>query len=170
MGFPLEHVDEPAAVPPAGRNGSALDKIRALYQKAQGAGQTLDLPIPRNPILGVRYRAIDPDEYTSKATRSRDQQLDLLIAACESIVIREGDGWEPLEYDGEPVRFDETFSELAGLGVPPVEQGGTARQVALAAFGTAPVPALAVALHVDRLTDWMAGVGQVDEEELLGES
>lgn len=155
---------------PADEKGSAFAKIRTLYQRAKNE-QHLDLPMPANPLLRVRYRAVDPDEVTDTATTGRERNLDILIAACQTFLMRDDDGkWEPLTDGGQPVQFDETLSGLLGLGVPPVEKGGTARQIALAAFSTAPSPHLAVANHVILLTNWMAGEGEVDEEALLGES
>lgn len=154
---------------------SALDRIRDLYAKQDT--EKLYLPLPRNPYMGVCYRAIDPDTFDSTATKITTAQLDILIAACECIVVRtggpvsrDGKGWEPLLYEGEPVRFDETLNELAGLGVPSVEQGGTARQYVLAAFRKAPSPSAAASMHFEQLSDWMAGTSPVDEEALLGES
>jgi hypothetical protein len=168
----LEPIPPAGQEPPARRSGkSTLDRIRSMYAKAKTDQPHLDLPVPRTPLLRVRYRAIDPDEWSTTATRTLDVQLDTLIEACECILVREGKEFEPLlDAAGEPVRFDEMFSEMADLGVPPVEQGGTARQVVLAAFRRAPVPAMAVSSHFEQVIDWMSGAGGVDEEELLGES
>jgi hypothetical protein len=165
------HIEPLSAVEPEeglSAAGSTLDHIRSLYRGAEREHH-LDLPLPRNPVMGVRYRVIDPDEITTDTTRSnRDMNLDFVIAACQAILIREGDEWEPLTHQGEPVGFDETLAEI--IGVPSLEQGGTARQVVIKAFSTAPSPHLAVANHVLAITDWMAGAGPVDEEFLLGKS
>jgi hypothetical protein len=167
MALDLEAI--PVEEPPV-KDGSTLAKIRALYRQAKGE-QHLDLPLPRNPLLRVRYLAVDPDDVTDTATTGRERNLDILIAACQTMLMRTDDGqWEPLTDGGEPVRFDETLSSLLGLGVAPIEQGGTAREIVTAAFSTAPSPPLAVANHVILLTNWMAGEGEVDEESLLGES
>ena len=176
----LAHIaDEPEDVAPV--KGSALDRIRNLYQREE-AKQVIDLPVPRTAIMGVRYHAVDMDEIRSNARTLRDAHLDILGAACECIIVRDGEkweplphvgptpGWSPLMHDGEPVRFDETLSEIAGLGVPSLEDGGTVRQVVREVFRKAPAPHLAIAAQVDSLSEWMVGGDGVDEEELLGES
>lgn len=161
-------------IPPAGQEpgvqDSALAKIRALYAQAKGQ-QHLDLPLPRNPLLRVRYRAIDPDDLADTAKTMQEVRQDVLIAACECILYRDDAGeFVPLTYGGEPVRFDHRLSEIAGLGVPTVEQGGNARQVVIEAFRGAPSPHMAITSHTNQLERWMAGEGAVDEESLLGES
>lgn len=150
------------------KSTAALDRIRALYLHAEREHH-LDLPIPQNPEMQIRYRVIDPDEITTDTARSnRDMNLDFVIAACDAILVRGDDGWEPLTSDGDPVRFDETLAEI--IGVPSLEHGGTARQVVTRVFATAPSPHLAVANHVIAVTNWMAGEGPVDQERMLGES
>lgn len=159
---------------PAPSGSSTMDRIRALYANEQGE-QHLYLPIPRNPVMGVRYSAIDLDQFDSTATKMSDAQIDALIAAADTIVIRtggpvsvDGKGWEPLTHDGVPVGFDETLGEI--LGVASQREGGSARQLVLKAFSRAPSPRAAIAVHFEKVADWMAGEGPVDEEELLGES
>lgn len=158
----------PEAVP--SKQESALAKIRALYAQAKRE-QHLDLPLPRNPLLQVRYGVIDTDDIADTAKTQQELRQDILIAACECILVRTDTGeFEPLLYGGEPVRFDHRLSELAGLGVPPVEEGGTARQVVIEAFSGAPSPYMAITNHTIQLERWMAGEGAIDEGELLGES
>lgn len=166
-GINLERVtEEPVEAPKAG--SSALAKIRRLYQQAE-EDLYLDLPIPRNPIMGVRYEAVQDFHSTGKT--DGEQHQDFLIAACRSIIVRDGKEWEPLTQDGEPVRFDEALSDILDLGVPSLEDGGTARDVVLKVFGRAPRPDLAIAAHVDRVSNWMAGdQSDLDTEAVLGES
>jgi hypothetical protein len=158
---------EPIPPEEAATGPSPLDAIRAIYANAQ-AEQRLTLPVPRTAGLGVRYRAIDPDEYTTQARSNRDANVDFLIAACECVCTRSEHGWEPLVLDGEPVRFDETLAGV--LGLPGLEQGGSARDVVLKVFSKVPQPHMAIARHVVEITNWMAGEGALDEESLLGES
>ena len=168
-GLSLEHIENDEQVPEP-QGGSALAKIRALYERAKSE-QHLDLPLPMNPLLKVRYVAVDPDELGQTAKKQNELYQDVLIAACQTFLMRNDDGeFEPLTYGGEPVRFDQVLSELLGLGVPPIEQGGTAREVVLRAFSTAPQPLAAIANHFLKLAEWMSGEGAVDEESLLGES
>lgn len=166
----LERIPDEGTAEP--ERGSTLAKIRALYQQAKGE-RHLDLPLPGalGRYLQVRYGVIDTDDLTDTAKTVREFQQDVLIAACQCMLIRSDAGeYGPLLYDGQVVCFDEMLSELAGLGVPPVEQGGTARAVVVAAFRGAPSPYMAITDHVSELERWMAGKGQVNEESLLGES
>lgn len=150
--------------------GSALDRIRGLYKAAEKRVDLLVLQIPRNGEMRIRYKAIDPDEVaTDKPRAPRETNQDLLIAACDAIMVRgDNDQWEPLTVGGENVRFDEVLADV--VGVPGLEQGGTARQVVHKVFSTAPVADLAIANHAMAISDWFAGEGGVDEDHLLGES
>lgn len=169
MTLGLEQLERAAADTITAGESSTLDQIRDLYREAEQS-QHLDLSLPGKlgKLLKVRYGVTD-DEIDVNGKTAREINLDALVAACECLLIREGDRWEPLTRDGEPVRFDENLSEMLDFGVPSVERGGTARDVALKAFSGAPSPHAAVAQHITRLSRWMVG-GTVDEEQLLGES
>jgi hypothetical protein len=162
---PIEHEET--------QQPSTLDQIRELYRSAQG-DRRLRLPVPgkMGRYVKVRYQARDDFEDVEGRT-GRDTNLDILIHACDAILVRVGDSWEPLTTPaGDAVLFYPTeLNELLGIDVRTGDDGGTAREAALALFAGAPIPHAAVADHVTRLARWMqTGQHRVDEEELLGES
>lgn len=151
---------------------TVLDQIRGLYEQAKGEPRLpLRLPGPIGQRVKVRYRPTDDDFSRPGDMQVIDVALDTLIHCCDAILTRGDDGeWAALDVDGDPVRFDERLNILFGLGVAPREHGGTARQVVLAAYSGAPKPRAAVIGVFQRLSEWMAGARDVDEERLLGES
>lgn len=164
----LERIEDTETQAPAGP--SALARIRKLYQSKVDE-QVIDLAVPRNPLLRIRYHAFDPDNAPTTGRNQHEVNLDVLINACKAILIRENGEWVELEDESGPVGFDESLSEMLGLGVPSVDDGGTARQVVEAVFRRAPMPQLAIEMQVEQLTEWLAGGGSsVDEVALLGES
>lgn len=153
----LEQIPAPAdtSVP-----SSTLDRIREQYRRA-AEKQTLDLGVP-NSDLGVRYKAVDPDDLPILEEDEKSaRHPDFLIAACDCILIRDEHGeWEPLTADGLPVQFDQQLAELMGWHT------ATSREVVLKVFSTVPSPKVGIVRHVLKLNEWMSG----GQESLLGES
>jgi hypothetical protein len=153
------------------RYPSALDRIREIREEAPK--DTLDLEVPGYGVpslIGVRYRALDPDldDFDSLVKKSETEgALDGLITACECVLMRNDDGdLEPLTTQGVPVRFDETLSDMMGLGVS-IEAGG-ARAVLLKVFDRMPSPKIAALDHAGKLGEWMT-TGRTPDEASLGE-
>jgi hypothetical protein len=152
----LEEHDEPR---PRGR--SLLDQIRADY-KQDRSRRTLTLAIPGSHHLGVRYKALDPDDVPDPGDDEKigDLLIDFLIAACDCLVMRaeKTDPWETVESQGMPVKFD---GEAASLFDWP---GKSAREFVHAAFSRVPMPEAAIRGHYAKLDEWL-GTGN----ERLGE-
>lgn len=141
-----EFEDEPR---PRGR--SLLDQIRADY-KQDRSHRTLTLAVPGSK-LGVRYKALDPDDVPDPDEDGKvgDLLIDFLIAACDCLVMRaeRTDPWETVEADGMPVKFD---GEAASLFDWP---GKTARDFVRAAFSRVPMPEAAIQSQYVKLDKWL---------------
>lgn len=161
---PLREAEAPA---PKGK--SALDRIGDIYAEAKKVHR-LTVPIPQNPLMGVRYRPFEDDEQIGEGAKTAvEVSMDMLIAACECIVFRDGDGWEPVRADdGSLVRFDDTLARK--VGAPSIDDGGSARQTLLKVFSKVPAPRGAIVAQAERLSEWMTGEGEGDDEAALGKS
>lgn len=152
---------------------STLDRIRARYRAAQKAPARshVDLAVPGQEDLGlgVRYRALTPEELAEQRVGDLNGDASALLTACECIVLRNGARWAPLlDEHGVPLRFEHALSETLGLGVPST---GEALDVLRAVFGMVPQPALGIGDHATKLVRWMSRPVVVeDEAAVLGES
>lgn len=181
-GQPAPAPDAPTTTGP-GHGISTLDRIRARYAAIHAEPDHVDLPVPGQPLLGVRYRTREPagepgqpgyEPGTAQRLRDNDNgiqgDLELLLDHCESLLVRDDESaeWQPLRQHGMPVGFEFAAAELLGLDVDPKD--GTAMDVLLAVFDTAPIAEGPASVHVVRFLSWVGSSPVVDEDALMGES
>lgn len=141
--------DEPETDREPEAENTLLAKLRRKRQEIGGERILfLDIPGYEDPAIVVRYRAVDWDETARIAKKLRKSknpradlyaQCDLLISACDEILIRiPADGEEeprlaPFsevfpELGDEPVKFDGRLAQALGF------EAQTARQAVIGVF------------------------------------
>lgn len=158
---------------------SHLSRLRAKRDEKL-ADKHIDIEIPGyDGELWCRYRPVSWDdlkkigEKVERMKHARKELLgfcDVLIAACDSFLVREEPGaeLEPLNPDDpEPIRYDQRLADA--LGFTP-NQPGSARSIVLGTFGLAVSPELAITAQHNELGEWMEGANVEADEETLGES
>lgn len=155
---------------------SSLDRIRARRAELERK-QTIDLIIPGyEGQFGARYRILSDDELDKllkgvdgrEVTISKgiESTLDVLIAACECLLVIPDDGeqFEPLTNDeGVPYRYETALAEELGF------EAETARQVVRGVFSPEGTQPLAAGAHGQAITAWMQGDADQIDKALLGE-
>lgn len=119
-----------------------LDELRERRAEI-GSDRTMDLEVPGyDGLLVVRYRRLEWDEISKIATKTEKSknprrillhQVDVLIAACEQVLIVHEGSLKPIneafpELGDEPVRYDVPLANALGF------QAGSAREVVLGLF------------------------------------
>lgn len=176
--------------PPAPTNGagdassSVLGQLRSRRRRL-GEKTHLDMEIPGyNGLLFARYRRVpweDLKKITLKAEKSKSPvkellgQADVLIVACQEILVREPsredadeEGLAPIDPDSsrmEPTRFDRNLARILGFSPDELEDL-TARKVVFGVFQND----LAVTVQQNEVMEWAASNQEEIDEELEGES
>jgi hypothetical protein len=177
-----EQADGPDEARPALRPVEAPDspKARARAMRAKlAADKSLDLIVPGyEGLLGVRYRPLGEDEWTTFARRIEAQAgdagavatglevaADLMIAACEAVIWRDAleVEWEVVnDDDDQPIRFDVRLAEWLGF------EATTAREVVKGVFSPEGVKPISPSVHGDAIAEWQRGNDQAINRALLG--
>jgi hypothetical protein len=163
---------EPAQAPYSGpgQGLSTLDRIRARYRAFHARPTHVDLAVPGQPDLGVRYGAPeDAAEMLRRSSGGVAGDLDLLVEACECLLVRDGEGaeWRSLTEHGQPLGFELAAARQLGLDVP---EDGEALDVVRAVFSTAPMAEGPASVHVTGFLAWIGNPPALDEDAALGES
>jgi hypothetical protein len=175
----LEEEASESVAPVTATNGhsdspSLLDNLRKA-RKEIGTDKYLDLEIPGyNGELVARYHRLDWDVLRAiarKAEKSKNPrkelnaQCDVLIAACEQILIRHQGVLKPLnvafpELGEEPVRYDNRLTKALDFEAP------NARGAVFGTFSND----LAVTYQHNELSSWMGESSQDEDEDFSQES
>jgi hypothetical protein len=167
-------------------NGRPPDRIVERLRRARTralANKTHTFEIPGwDGALFARYksvgweRAFELSRVLSgplDADEDLKLSLDLLIDACDALLIRDGGEMRPLGQvlggdppDSPPVRYVKRAADL--LEVEPHEE--TARAVVLAVFGLMPEPEAAVSAQATQILAWLNGARREVDANLVGES
>jgi hypothetical protein len=167
--------------------GSLIARARAQREARRAARKPLDLDVPGyGGTLVVRYGALDWNATHRVLTNERDDaqatledNLDTIVKACRALMVRDEAGElvslaDELRAAGEQVAGEVRFDEVAleALELPPVPAAvrSKARAAALAIFGEATSPELAVSLHAGAIGAWMHGADAMVDEEAAGNS
>lgn len=148
---------------------SLRDRLRQRREEKR-ADNRLDLIVPGyEGDLGVRYRPIPEGELQgfaqrlTKETEGLAAARQMIVASCDTILVREGD-LEPLtDDDNQPIRFDERLGEFLGI------DADRAVDIAAEVFSPGGAQPLAVMAHASALVNWMQGKDLEVDEDLLGE-
>ncbi len=161
------------------RFGGTLGRLREQRESIRSE-ETLDLRVPGYDDLQVRYKLmsekateevakkIEAAQRSGSGRKNLDAVADFLIAACDSVLVRDGDGFECLVDDsGVPVRFDATLAEALGF------ESETARDIVLETFS--PKGDDGLRRHPDSMIDqfmaiasWRRGRAYEIDRDLLG--
>lgn len=160
-------------------HGSTLARIREQRDSIRRQNK-LDLRVPGYEDLKVSYklmtegqtekvaRKIESAQRSGDGKKSLDAAADFLIAACDSILVRVEDGFEPLVDDERAtVRFDSRLAEMLGF------EAGSAREVVLETFSPEGDDGLrrnpdAMIDHFTAIASWRRGREYEIDRDLLG--
>jgi hypothetical protein len=158
--------------------GDFLAEIRALRERIRREHASLDLAVPGTAgRVVVRYEPPPRERLNGIASAiafgqdpGESVELDLIINACQQILVRPAPNAEPqpIDPDGGPVRFDAGDERLArafGFG----DDVATARDAVRRVFMTDEQP-FATAGHFFRLIEWLQGVDAEADARVEGES
>jgi hypothetical protein len=170
--------DAPVGQGVGGKGLSALDKIRARYEAFHALPTHIDLEVPGQPLLGVRYSVRERDEDAHEpgtAERLRknaggpDGDMLMLVEHCDFLLVRDDPSapWEPLTDQGMSLGFEEAAASLLGFEL---SADADSVEVARAVFSTARVPESAAGYHVARFLRFVGEPPSLDDEAALGES
>jgi hypothetical protein len=168
----------------ADRYGGTIGRIRNQREKIR-AKDKLDLRVPDYEDLQIRYRLmsekatedvarkIEAAQKSGSSKKNMGAVADFLIAACESILVRVGDGFEPLVDDeGQAIRFDASLAEV--LGITGAGEELRAQEIVLETFSPEGDDGLrrnpdAMLDHFMAIAAWRKGREHEIDRELLGE-
>jgi hypothetical protein len=166
--------ETPPTPAPAAKAVSQLDRLKERRRRAREEREPLDLDIPGyGGELVARYRVLSFEEMEKlqdrggKMARAADIEVELKItmdtiaAACVGIFLREDGKLRPLnevdaKFGDEPVRYDERLAEAVG-----VDSEGKVRILIRRMFPTE----LSIIGHLQRVSNWMSGVNDADDED-----
>lgn len=165
---------------PVTEPGSILDGIRKRLDHLSDPRRRFVEPIIGVESLVVKYKRLSDAELSTIAQKTQDDltaagddtvsasqavtggYMDALIAACDSIHLRQPDGSLKPISEGETVRFDKRLAELLQR-----DDAKTAREALHASFAH---NSLAIRTAYQRLSLWMANQLKDPEEEMAGNS
>jgi hypothetical protein len=174
----VEQEEDPVSATESEGNGvvqesSVIDRLREQRKKI-GEQRSLDLDIPGyDGVLVARYNRLEWDDLKKIGKKADDSRhprkelmshCDVLIKACEQIMIRKDGLLEPItnaypEVGEEPVRYDARLAVI--LDIELKERQG-ARTVVIAAFGGNEV---AVTAQQTELVEWVQSSNTADDED-----
>lgn len=159
--------------------GSILERLRFEREQAMGE-KFLTLEIPGwSGMLLAQYHPIPWADMTrliktasDDPQKGLDSNIDALIAACERLLVLE-DGerkslGDVLRAQGEKVQGEVRYNNGYAPDALGLDATATARGIVLEIFGAAVSPELAIGEHAAQITNWMTGVTQSIDEELVG--
>lgn len=158
--------------------GSLLDRLRAEREQAMDE-KSLIIEIPGwSGMLFAQYKPIPWEDMTrlissgsAKPEQALNANIDALLAACDRLLVAD-DGErkslaDVLRAEDEKVNGEVTYNnghhDALGLTEP-----ATAREAVLQVFAGAVSPELAIGAHASQIAEWMTGVTQNIDEELVG--
>jgi hypothetical protein len=174
-------IGTPPTVETGDRYGGALGRIRA-QRKAIAGKEHLVLRVPDYDDLQIRYRLmserateeiqkkIEAAQRSGTAKKNIDAVADFIIAACDAIMVRVGDGFEVLvDENDQKVRFDNRLAEVLGIG-----EVDEARKIVLETFSPEGEDGLrrnpdAMIDQVEAVIAWRKGREYEIDSALLGE-
>ena len=166
-------VDEPQGqeLPPG---GSYLDRLRKrreqMVQSSQTAHRDIEVPgYPDDLKIVVRFRPLTWEvlkqigQRVEKLRTARKELLghaDVLIRACDEILVRDKGELKPIDPSGEPTRFEVKLAEMLGF------EAKSARDVVFGLY----MNDIAVTAAHNELAEWMPQSNADINEDLQGES
>lgn len=148
-------------------------------QKELKEDHWLDLDIPGyDGLLVVRCRPYPISKTEGKMAQVRkavekntpfmlSSACDNIVAACEQVMLRKGEGEEPMPIDpealedGVPIKFDSRLARLLGFD----EKVSSAKEIIIELFPTEQ----AIVGFSGTLTQWLQDTSRKVNEDLLGE-
>jgi len=170
----LANLEAEVAVEP---NSSVLDAIKARRKELAGS-KTLTLQVPGyGGHLLIKYKAVSEKELrpiTQKVEKSLnsnkessylDLAADLLIKACDDVLVRETVDAEPepINQQGATTFSTGTLNDYLGL------EAKTAREEVFQLFSPDGSQPLAATQHAQAITSWLQGNLEEIDKQLLGE-